>query len=215
MHKLKSRYISLNTEQRLYCCELPIIGLTGGIATGKSTASNYLKSLSIPLIDADKLIHRIYQDEATVEYVAKLVPEAIQGSQIDFKKLRERFFQDKNIKSSLEDFLYQRMPVAFQDEIKAFQGSEFRYLVYDVPLLFEKGLQTKIDISLLIYASQKTQKIRLKNRDNQTPEQIENILKNQIDIEEKRQMAKFVVENESNIKDLESSLSEFLDKITI
>ena len=215
MHKLKSNYITLTDEQRLYRCELPIIGLTGGIATGKSTASKYLAGLGIPVIDADHLIHTIYAQQETIEFVSSIATDSVKNSQIDFKSLRSAFFKNADLKDKLESFLYQRMPAAFEFELAKYKESPFSYIVYDVPLLFEKNLQSKVDLNILIYADRGTQKDRLMKRDQQTPQQADAILSHQLDIEKKREMAQFCVRNTSNISDLESRIQDLLNEITL
>lgn len=214
MHKLKSNYISLTSNERLYCCDLPIIGLTGGIATGKSTASKYLRGLDIPLIDADQLIHSIYAEDETLQFVSQIAPEAVKTGSINFGLLRDIFFQNKELKSNLEGFLYSRMPQKFLQTIDEVVKSPFQYVVYDVPLLFEKQLTQKLDINILIYAPSSVQKERLKKRDDQSDEQVEAILAQQISIEKKREMAQFCIENTSDIEGLNRKIHTLFEKLT-
>lgn len=216
MHKLKSNYILLSPQDRLYRCELPIIGLTGGIATGKSSAAKYFRSLDIPLIDADKLVHEVYKDEESFRFIQEIAPSATKTGSINFSKLRNLFFSHKDIKLKIEKFIYQRMPDKFQQEFaRQTKDSPFEYIIYDVPLLFEKDLATKVDINALIFASRDIQIKRLMARDNQSAEQAEKILQSQIPIEEKRKRAQFCVDNTSDFGNLNKSLSLFLETITI
>ena len=81
--KLKSKYCKLAPEQRLYDLSIPIVGLTGGIATGKSTVSEILKQQGVALIDADALVKDIYALNETKKLVKKLAPEAITDETIE------------------------------------------------------------------------------------------------------------------------------------
>src|SRR5690606_13710936 len=98
-----------------------------------------------------------------------------------FPTLRERFFKDPALKKDLEAFIYQRLPKAFH-EAYARLGSP-SYVVYDVPLLFEKGLDQLVDLRVLVYAPRKIQRARLMKRDGHLEEMAERILDQQMDIE--------------------------------
>ena len=110
MKKLKSKWITKNPENRLYHMPVPIIGLTGGIGTGKSTVSDILLKKNIAVIDADKLVKNIYILPETLEFVSKHFPLAFQNGSIDFTKLREIVFADPSAKKSIEDFIYAYIP---------------------------------------------------------------------------------------------------------
>lgn len=215
MHKLKSDYIKLSPTDRIFCCAKPVIGLTGGIATGKTSASKFFQSQGIPLIDADQLIHQIYAKPETIEFINRTVPDVINNHKIDFKELRVRFFSDDVLKEKIVNYLFSHLPGQFNQELRKFEDSDFEYIIYDVPLLFERGIQSKIDISLLIYAPATTQVERVMKRDGNTEELAKNILAHQLDIEEKRQLADFTVENTKNFKYLEDSLTAFISAVTI
>jgi dephospho-CoA kinase len=209
--KIKQKYIRLDERSRLYGLSLPLIGLTGGIASGKSTVSNRLKELGFHIIDADALIHQIYQQQNTVSFLKNLYPEAVKPTgSIDFKVLREAFFSSKEIKESLEKFLYRELPQAFLTEAK---NTESDYLIYDVPLLFEKGLEQKCDTTVTVYASRAEQSKRLKSRDKSDDQLIVRILDSQLDIDFKRENSDFVINNTSRIGHLELEIELFISSL--
>lgn len=212
MFKLNSTHIRLEQSQRLYRCSVPIIAITGSIATGKSSVSKILKKLDHAVIDADKLIKEIYKKSEMIELIATHCPKAYVNGEIEFKTLRDHFFNDENLKSLLESALYQYLDTQFTKEAKLFieeQGHNF--LFYDVPLLFEKNIVDKVDLAVTVYCPKKTQVERLQTRDNIDKLLALKIINSQMDIEEKREKSHLIIDNQSSLKALENEVSHFLD----
>lgn len=189
--KLKAKLEKLNKDKRLHHLNCPIIGLTGGIASGKSTVANLMRQDGLCVVDADALIKEIYQFDSTKKFVTSLNSEFIQNNQIDFQKLRNAFFRDPELKQRLEKFLYQKLPETFKSHIPA----NTQVIIYDVPLLFEKGLEKLVDVRLVVYTPRDIQLQRLMLRDNIKEELANKILDQQMSIEEKRQRADFIIDN--------------------
>jgi dephospho-CoA kinase len=201
----------LSIESRLYQCPVPLIGLTGGIATGKSQAGAILKKLGKSVIEADYLIKCIYQQSETLELTQKLFPEAISDEKINFSTLRQLFFRDKKNSNILQSYLYQQIPEAFEKERQKLNSPS--YIIYDVPLLFEKKLENAFDTVVLIYAPRESQKARLKERDGTSDDMIDTILAAQMDIEEKKKLSPWVIENTQGLDHLETQLKNWLGSI--
>lgn len=214
MHKLKPNYIKNNRNSRLYGIELPIIALTGGISSGKSTCVKILKEASVPVLDADSLIKTIYAQEKTKDFIQCISPESITKGTINFKKLRSVFFENALIKNQIEKFLYQELPHVFKSHLASTNMGAFEYIIYDIPLLFEKKMQGKFDLNVLVYAPQLLQLERLLKRDKIPVDLAQKILKQQLDIEKKRDLAQFIICNDSNEKSLYLRVDDFLRKIT-
>src|SRR5690606_25085626 len=134
--KLKKEFHKLNSSNRLYQTPVPLIGLTGGIATGKSTVSEILKSEGIPVLCADELVKKIYKLEKTLNYLRSQHPEVITNDQIQFEKLREKFFNETKTKEEIEKLIYSQLPEVFKETFENLRTPAF--VIYDVPLLFEK-----------------------------------------------------------------------------
>lgn len=198
--KLNPKYISLTQNTRLYETQIPIIGLTGGIATGKSSASLELEKLGAKIICADKLIKYIYTKEETLEFIKKNFQSAIINNQVDFKALRSEVFSNPALKKELENYLYSHLPSAFKYHLAQFENPNF--IIYDVPLLFENKLETKLDATLLIYAPRETQLKRVIERDNNDENLANKILDSQDSIESKRSKASFIIENTGSLEEL-------------
>lgn len=190
---LKNEFIKNTAENRLYNISIPIIGLTGGVATGKSTVSKIFRDQGYPLICADELVHQIYEKEESLNFIQSKWPSAIGNGKVDFKVLREIFFGQKEAKAQIEDFIYSHLKEEFLQSLKNL-GS-IHYVIYDVPLLFEKKLNGSMDLIITVYCPKDEQVKRLINRDQIEEELAQSILKSQIDIETKRNNSDMVIDN--------------------
>lgn len=209
---LKDKYITKSSKDRLYKIDTPIIGLTGGIATGKSTASKILIELGHLVIDADKLVKLIYNSKEAIVFIRNLSPECIKNNVIDFKELREIFFKDQNIKNKIEAFIHPRLREKFLEQIPK---DNKKLIIYDAPILFERGLDKLVDQSLLIYSPADTQIKRLIKRDSISTELAHKIMQNQLSIENKKDRADLSINNTNDIKHLEQELLNILKLITV
>lgn len=213
MKNLKAKRTTKNPENRLYNIPVPIIGLTGGIGTGKSTVAEILRGKNIPVIDADRLVKNIYQKSETLEFISKHFPHVIDDGIIVFTKLRETVFLDSLAKKLIEDFIYAYMPGEFKKAFMAFNNPHF--VIYDVPLLFEKKLNNFVDLSVCVYAPREVQIERIILRDKSSKELAAKILDNQMDIEEKKKRSDLVIVNTGKLEDLKISVGQFLKDITV
>lgn len=214
MHKLKSLHIKLDEKSRLYNCSVPIIGLTGGIASGKSTVSKILKAKGFEVIDADILVKSIYKKPETIEFLKKVVPNVVESSAINFKKLREVFFENAEIKKNLEAFIYSKLPEEFHERMSNNTANN-NFVFYDVPLLFEKNLQHRLDTTLCVVTNKSKQLERLISRDEISASLANKIIKSQMPMEQKSKLADFIIYNDQSIIKLEENINEFINNILI
>jgi dephospho-CoA kinase len=209
--KLKTEWSKLSPEKRLHKLAVPVVGLTGGIATGKSTVAKILIEKSFPVINADLLVKEIYTHEETKNFIRTNYPDVMKGSEIDFRMLRERVFTAPVVKDEIEAFIYARMPEAFAE---AFQKlSSPRMIIYDVPLLFEKQLDVMVDVKVLVYAPAKIQKARLMQRDGHEEAMALTIMSSQMDIEVKKEKSDFVIDNSGTLVELTEEVNQFLRQV--
>lgn len=211
MKKLKSKFIKLSENERLYELKKPIVALTGGIATGKSTVTKMLEARGLVIIDADRLVKSIYQTAEAKTFIKTTYPAAWVHEEINFQKLRELFFHDPKVKESVEGFIYARLPEAFKNAVELIKDQAF--YIYDVPLLFEKKLNVKTDLSVVVYAPRKIQRARLMMRDGHVEAMAENILNHQMDIDEKKEKADFIIDNSDGMAELAAEVDQFLLQI--
>ncbi len=213
---------NLHKEKRLHQCPIPIVAITGGIACGKSMAANFFRARDFLVIDADLLIKSIYREKETLKFIEKNFPEVVskggEGGVISFKKLREQAFLHVSAREKLEEFLYARMPAAFLREVfsSIAKAKAQNFFFYDVPLLFEKKLEQKVDFIISVSAKRETQVKRLRERDQISPELAERMIDSQIKVEEKNWGADFVIDSDSESKEsLESQCERILELLTI
>ena len=214
MHKLKSLHINKTSNERLYKSITPIIGLTGSIATGKSTVTDILKAKGLQIIDADKLVKSIYSKKETLIFFETNYPQVIQQNEILFPKLRELFFSDQEVKKNVENFIYTHLPQAFDEAKSKLDLSCADFIIYDVPLLFEKSLEGFLDKTITVYCPESIQIERLLSRDKIDKELAQKIIKSQISIEVKAQKSDFIIDNSKDISHLESNVLKLLKLLT-
>lgn len=206
MHQLKDKY-HLNGP-RLYDCPIPIVGLSGSIATGKSTVAKILEDTGFNVICADSLIHDIYREKDTLDLLKKNAPHIVKDQEIDFKSLRQLFFTDLKLKERLEAHLYARLPLLFNQRL-----GEHKVVIYDVPLLYEKKLENLHDLHGIVYTKKELQLERLKKRDQgYSVDSLEKVLSNQIPIENKKEKAQFVIDNNLGFEELKKEVRDFVNK---
>ncbi len=209
--KLKAEWNKLPAEKRLHGLNVPVIGLTGGIATGKSTVSKILSDHGLSVINADHLVKDIYARPDTLDFIRNNYPDVMKGTTIDFRLLREKVFTAPVVKEEVEAFIYARMKDAFD---KAYMKlGRPSLVVYDVPLLFEKHLEPLVDMKVLVYAPAKIQRARLMERDGHEENMARTIMESQMDIETKKDKSDFVIDNSATLEDLAEEVNQFLRQI--
>ena len=199
---------------RKYC---NILGLTGSIATGKSTVSRIFKKYGIPVIDADKIARDVVKkgsyglkkivDEFGKEY---LNPDGT----LNRKKLADLIFSNKEAKERLEKIIH---PLVRRKEAEIIEKIREKDkdipIVVDVPLLIETGSYKNYDKIIVVYVPESIQIERLMKRDGLTYEEALNRVRNQMNIEEKIKFADYVIDNSGSIEDTEKQVVKILEEI--
>ena len=192
-----------------------IIGLTGGIGSGKSAAATILKRLGLKIIDLDQITHDLMKPRGLgfIE-IKKEFGEKYMDSKgaIDRKLLREEIFSSSDLKKRIESILH---PIIFEECSKQLNKLKHeKYLVLVIPLLFEtKSYQSLIDCSLLIDCDLETQIERVIKRDNISKALANKIIKNQMNRHEKQLLADKVILNDGNINRLKTQLDIYYKKL--
>lgn len=174
------------------------IGLTGGIGSGKSTVSQWFRTKDVPVMDADDTVHRLLQSDPQI--ISQLVEEfgkellAMNG-QIDRSMLGQRVFQDSDARKRLERIVHPRVIETMQAERAGFQKAGMKFCVWDVPLLFEAGLERFVDEIWVVWVSHGVQIERVLMRDKLSPEDISARIAAQWPLADKRKQADVVIDN--------------------
>ena len=192
-----------------------IIGLTGGIGSGKSAAAKILKELGLKVIDLDQITHKLMRPgelgyiEIKKQFGEKYIDT--KGA-IDRKLLREEIFSSFDLKKIIESILH---PIIFEECNKQLNILKHeKYIVLVIPLLFEtKNYISLIDESLLIDCDLETQIERVIKRDNVSKALANRIIKNQMNREKKKLLADKVILNDGNINHLKTQLDSYYKKL--
>ena len=172
------------------------IGLTGGIASGKTTVANLFSNLGIEIIDADAIAHSITSKQGSAyNKIVKHFGEGIlrDDKKLDRKKLRTMIFNNSELKRDLEQIIHPEVYAIINQKINTSQES---YQIIVIPLLIETGYQNFVDRVLVIDCSMETQLARLINRDDETMKNARKIIANQIERNERLKFADDIIENE-------------------
>ncbi len=190
-----------------------IIGLTGGIATGKSTVVEILSRKGAYIIDADQLAREVVEPNQSAwrEIVSWLGDSVLLPDQkLDRAKIAELVFGDPQKLKTLNAIIHPWVGARILELTKEIEQKEpDAVIVYDIPLLIEAGMQEMVDLILLVYAPRELQLKRLEERDGLNPEEAELRLAAQLAIDEKRKYAHQVIDNSGSLAETEKQVDRF------
>ncbi len=190
------------------------IGLTGGVASGKTTVSDFFKGLGISVIDADVISHEVTQpDGSAFEEIISSFGSSIldENGLIDRKKMRAIIFDDASKKEMLERIIHPKVREEMFDSVSQ---SNDHYLIVSVPLLVETGMNQMMDRTLVVDCSEETQIERLMHRDKITLDEAKSILRNQTSRSNRLKAADDLIVNEKNVtlNELEKEVLELNER---
>jgi dephospho-CoA kinase len=193
-----------------------LVGLTGGIASGKSTVASILRRLGAAIINADELAREIVEPEqdAWKEIIEAFGHDILQADKtLDRKKLRTLVFDRPEARKKLEAIIHPRVRALAERRINELKAAGSSVIVYEVPLLFEGQIHLWLRPVILVACDLKTQKKRLLERDQLTESEAQKHIAAQMSLEEKRKLADYVIENDGNLAELEEQVHSVLEKI--
>lgn len=172
---------------------MKVLGLTGGIASGKSLVSRFLRRMGAKVADADKLVHRLFLKPSIASQIGAIFPEALKSGKIDRAALGDAAFSNPFRLAVLESVIHPLVEAELKREIKKARVERRRLLVLEVPLLFESGLEKLCDATILVAAPRHIQKSRALRRPGMTEEKYSRIISRQMPLAEKRKRADFIL----------------------
>ncbi|MCG1009299.1 dephospho-CoA kinase [Salinicoccus sp. ID82-1] len=191
-----------------------VIGLTGGIASGKSTAADYIREKGYPILDADVYARQSTQkDGPAYPGIVEHFGSSIIGEdgEIDRKKLGAIVFNDSREREVLNRLVHPEVRrMMDRDKEKALSVS---HVFLDIPLLFENGLDRQCDITLTVYVDQETQIERLMARNDFDRSEALARINSQMPLSEKRERSTEVLDNNGSKADLFSQIDDFLSNL--
>lgn len=190
-----------------------VIGLTGSIASGKSTVSDMFHTLNIPVIDADQLAREVvYPGEQAYKEIVSLFGEGILQADrtLDRKKLGAIIFQDEVKRKQLNNIVHPAIRKRMLEQRDTFIKNKEKCVVLDIPLLFESKITSYVHKTLVVYVDQKIQLQRLMKRDNFSQEEAMQRIDSQIPVKEKAELAHAVIDNNGSRKNSLKQLEKIL-----
>jgi dephospho-CoA kinase len=172
-----------------------ILGLTGSIGMGKSTAADMLRRLGVPVHDADAAVHRLLAADPRVRAeIAARFPDAVAGDTVDRQALGAAVFADPAARKDLEAILHPRVRASAKRFLRKHAIARTPLVVLDIPLLYETGGEANVDAVLVVTAPKFLQARRVLSRPGMSAERFSGILASQVSDREKRRRADYVVE---------------------
>ncbi|TYV39139.1 dephospho-CoA kinase [Listeria monocytogenes] len=191
------------------------IGLTGSVATGKSTVSNMIQHAGIPLVDADIAARKVVEPgtEGLKEIVAYFGEEILLADgALDRAKLGEIIFKDKEKREKLNEITHPRVKDYMLEARERFFRAGEELVFFDIPLLFESHLESLVDQIVVVWTTPETELKRLMERNNLTKEDALRRIESQMGIDEKARKADFVIDNNESLEKTQKQVYTFIER---
>jgi dephospho-CoA kinase len=189
-----------------------IIGLTGSLGMGKSTAARFFAEEGVPVHDADAVVHRLYEGEAAAAIEAAF-PGATSGGKVDRNRLAALVLADPAALKRLEAIVHPLVQAAERALLAQAQARGEKVAVLDIPLLFETGAEARVDAVVVVSAPPELQRSRVLARPGMTIEKLDAILGKQMPDAEKRRRADFVVDTSRDFDVTRAQVRAILDAV--
>ena len=199
-----------------------IVGLTGGIGTGKSTVSRKLRERGYPVIDLDVISREVIEYPEVIDELVRNFGIEILESQnnisgkksISRNKLRQTVFKEEKKVSVLNSIMHPPIVEEMRRQVKNLKKN-YKTVFVEVQLLFEAKLEKEFDLTVLVYADKKTQLERVLKRDGRKEEEVQQIINAQMDMTEKRRLSNYIIENNGDSEMLDLEIEKFIKKLKI
>ena len=189
-----------------------VLGLTGSIGMGKSTTARFFAEEGVPVLDADAVVHELYDGEA-VAAIEKAFPGTSRDGRIDREELSRRVVGSPEALKQLEAIVHPLVRAAQARFLADAERSGAPVAVLDVPLLFETGGDRRVDAVVVVSAPADVQRARTLDRAGMTAEKFEALLRKQMPDEEKRRRADFVVDTSQSFDSARAQVRAILASV--
>ncbi len=193
-----------------------ILGLTGGIASGKSTVTAMLRARGITVIDADQIAREVVEPgmSAYEAIVAHFGQEILKpDGQIDRKQLAEIIFANQAERQVLNSIVHPEVRRVMRQQAEQAEEAGEDIVFMDIPLLFESKLQHMVDKTVVVYVPVEKQRQRLMERDELDDRQAEQRLQAQFPIQQKKELADYVIDNEGTREETEAQVDQLIARL--
>lgn len=191
------------------------IGLTGSVATGKSTVSSMIQQAGISLVDADIAARKVVEPgtEGLKEIVAYFGEEILLADgTLNRAKLGKIIFKDKEKREKLNEITHPRVKEYMLEARERFFRAGEELVFFDIPLLFESHLESLVDQIIVVWTTPETELKRLMERNNLTKEEALARINSQIGIDEKAKKADFVINNNESLEKTQKQVYTFIER---
>ena len=183
------------------------IGLTGGIASGKSSVARWFAERGITVFDADKAVHLLYTNQTVIDLIAEEFGSGyLDGGVIDRVRLGRLVFGDRKAKEKLEKILHSYVLEEMMISIERAEKEGKKVIILDIPLLFEAGWTNYVDEIWTVYISLDIQVERLMKRNNFSREEALQRISSQLSLDDKAERSDKVIDNSGAWTKTESQL---------
>ena len=190
-----------------------VIGLTGSVGMGKSTAARFFAEQGVPVHDADAVVHQLYAGEA-VPAIEAAFPGTTQDGKVDRNRLATLVLDDPATLKKLEAIVHPLVHAAERRLLAEAAARGVKVAVLDIPLLFETGADKRVDAVVVVSAPAEVQQSRVLARAGMTIEKLDAILGRQMPDAEKRRQADFVVDTSGSFDATRAQIRAILDAVT-
>jgi dephospho-CoA kinase len=190
-----------------------VVGLTGSIGMGKSTAAAHLRARGLPVFDADAEVHRLYAGGKAVERIERAFPGTTTNSGVDRQKLSAALVAHPGRLRELEAIVHPMVREAERSFLRAEARRGASVAVLEIPLLYETGLDRLVDAVIVLTAPAEVQRERLLQRPGMSPEKLAQLLARQMPDAEKRARADFVIDTGDGFAASEAALDSVISSL--
>ncbi|NLK12183.1 MAG: dephospho-CoA kinase [Candidatus Phytoplasma sp.] len=187
-----------------------LIGLTGSIATGKTTVANYLIKKGYKVIDSDQIVAQLLTTPKVIKELEKFNVLDDKNT-VDKQKMAKLLFSDEKIRHEINQIIHPKVFEEIERQIKKVNNKQPIFI--DMPLLIETGYYQKVDEILLIYTTIKTQTERLMKRNHLTKAEAKRRISTQISINEKKKYATHIINNNKGLEELYDQIDQYLKSV--
>ncbi len=195
-----------------------VVGLTGGIASGKSTVSRMFQDAGIPVICADELARdAVKPGSPALEEIGRAFGERVIDEQggLDRVRMAELVFKDDSKRKALEHIIHPRVAEQKDRRIHALRNDGYKLAIVDVPLLYETAWDSQFDLIIVVFVPRITQEERLIQRDGMTREEARARLDAQMPIDDKKQKADRVIDNSDSLAHTRQQVEALLQELRL
>lgn len=191
-----------------------ILGLTGSIGMGKSTTAGFFADAGIAVYNADEAIHELYKSEPVIQWFKQNFPKCLTDGQIDREKLSQEIIADPEKLELLEKYIHPLVREKEKAFVKNHRDKGDKLVVLDIPLLFEKGPEGRVDKIVVVSAPKSIQRQRVLARPGWSDKKFDHILSRQIPDREKRKRADFVIDTGQGLDHAKAEVELLIQQLT-